>query len=757
MKLHEICIWSAGMYLAGCLLLSSGCSSMQHAAQRAASLARGESESESKDPATTNKAGEHPEAAEDEESSQTVALDNRVENALASAAWIATVSKSSGPPPEYRWRHPLLEGLPAEQHLADFHQALESKKPLVAVNARLALARYEHEASPESLSKIVGHRQHPLPVRLAAAELLGKQKTPESAAAVRELIKQSASRELFKSPHYLPDLHAELLYALASDNVAHTDNVAQTETNAEASQKSPLSEEDQAICITGLVSPAPQVRLAAVRAWLTMGQAPLPGELLDRRTDADPRVRGLVMEAIGNWPYEQAREHLTAALNDSDLTVRLAAIHSLGKLSDDESLKTLRRLLNHDAELVRTAVVAALAERRQSDALTEALDDASAHVRLAVARVLADYPHEQRQMLAARLLADSSPPVQQQMAASLANWPIEQAGPLLLTAMGQSGFLVRKAAREELARRWSAAEEFSVDAPAESRAEKLAQLRERWKSEMSAAAAEPSPVAVSLAAATITSTNTTANLLSQVRKGTLVERRRAVDQLAHEASKGPLSDEAAEALGSSILHDTDALLWRSALIAMTGNLSEPATRLAYAALSHPAAEVRRRACEHLRQHPDPRHTEVLLKSLEDADTEVVRAAVQALSASGANADPAPLERLLSASDKTLRIDAAEALIRQGALTGSAALERLTLDSDPAIRQQAAAALGRAGDESALPALMQLLDDQGGVRQAALASLAAIAGQDVARAEQSEPPTNSIEEVRRWRAWYAQRR
>ena len=53
--------------------------------------------------------------------------------------------------------------------------------------------------------------------------------------------------------------------------------------------------------------------------------------------------------------------------------------------------------------------------------------------------------------------------------------------------------------------------------------------------------------------------------------------------------------------------------------------------------------------------------------------------------------------------------------------------------------------------------MGLLDDQGGVRQAALASLAQIAGKDAARTDPTDPPMNSIEEVRRWRAWYETRK
>jgi HEAT repeat protein len=189
---------------------------------------------------------------------------------------------------------------------------------------------------------------------------------------------------------------------------------------------------------------------------------------------------------------------------------------------------------------------------------------------------------------------------------------------------------------------------------------------------------------------------------------------------------------------------------------LANHASEPATRLVYAGLSHTSAEVRRRACEHLLAHPEARHAEVLLKSLADAEPQVARAALQALAKSGASFDPAPLERLLAAADKTLRVEAAETLAQMKVASGSAALERLTLDDDPAVRRLAAAAMGRVGHEAFLPNLMRLLDDQGGVRQAALASLTQIAGADMARAGQVEPPANSLEEVRRWRQWQQRR-
>jgi HEAT repeat protein len=167
--------------------------------------------------------------------------------------------------------------------------------------------------------------------------------------------------------------------------------------------------------------------------------------------------------------------------------------------------------------------------------------------------------------------------------------------------------------------------------------------------------------------------------------------------------------------------------------------------------------VRRRACEHLARHPAAEHKQVLLKSLKD-EPQVAHAALAALLKCPAELEsPAPLEALLTSSDRTLRVEAAEGLAILGVPSGAAALERLARDPDPAIRHNAAAALGRTGDAAFVPLLIELLDDQGGVREAALASLAHIAGRDVARDGQAEPPTNSLEEVSRWRQWHQARR
>jgi HEAT repeat protein len=97
-------------------------------------------------------------------------------------------------------------------------------------------------------------------------------------------------------------------------------------------------------------------------------------------------------------------------------------------------------------------------------------------------------------------------------------------------------------------------------------------------------------------------------------------------------------------------------------------------------------------------------------------------------------------------------------LRSSDLTGEArhqvsrALEQLAKDADAAVRAQAAQAMGQVADPAFLPALMVLLSDKPDVQVAAMASLAAIAGRDVA-ASQDGRPLSRDEKIRLWQLWY----
>ena len=137
-----------------------------------------------------------------------------------------------------------------------------------------------------------------------------------------------------------------------------------------------------------------------------------------------------------------------------------------------------------------------------------------------------------------------------------------------------------------------------------------------------------------------------------------------------------LGDLALERLVDLMIREADPLVLTTILDALSFDDREPATRLACAALSHPASEVRRLACEHLGMHPNPRYASLLAKSLTDPNSTVVTAAVRAIGRLPSLDDPRSLEKMLAADNHALHVEAAESLARFGFPSGVAALERL---------------------------------------------------------------------------------
>ena len=201
--------------------------------------------------------------------------------------------------------------------------------------------------------------------------------------------------------------------------------------------------------------------------------------------------------------------------------------------------------------------------------------------------------------------------------------------------------------------------------------------------------------------------------------------------------------------------EPDQLVWQSLLAAVAADSSEPSVRLAYAAISHPSPEVRRRACRHLAAHPHPQHAKVLLPALEDRNQSVVCAAVRALGAAGRMDDTGPLRRLLGTSSEQLRLETATALVQLGDAAGTAALQRLAYADDAKVRRQVAVVMGEMGEPSFVPTLIRLLDDRVAVSRAALESLPKVVGHDASETDDQSPATTA-ERIRRWKLWFQRR-
>ncbi len=200
--------------------------------------------------------------------------------------------------------------------------------------------------------------------------------------------------------------------------------------------------------------------------------------------------------------------------------------------------------------------------------------------------------------------------------------------------------------------------------------------------------------------------------------------------------------------------ETDPVVWLSALDAVRPSDSEPAVRMARLALGQAAAEIRRRACEHLAAHPDPAHEVFLVPLLGDADPAVVVAAIRALGAAGQVRDVDVLKKQLASANEEIQLEAAVVLARLRDRSGAEAIERLSYSSDIMTRARLAQALGGLGDVRLAGILIRLLDDpMATVSHASLASLPKAVGHDLDQpGDGATVPT--AEQMARWKKWYA---
>lgn len=442
-------------------------------------------------------------------------------------------------------------------------------------------------------------------------------------------------------------------------------------------------------------------RRAALQRLANPQAGRLPENITRFASDPDRSVRCAAVTTLAARRHPEAIELLRHAVDDSDSSVRLAAVAGFGVVGGREALAELQRLTKSSSESIRAAAYRALIERHDPDALAGAASDKAANVRsLAAAALRHAEPSPREIALAGNLAADRNLDVAKQSIDSVSRWSLRDASPVLLTAMEAPAYEPRKLAAEQLAARWPPATSFEVDASADRRAKLIAELRDRWRAEFPAKSImrpefrpdvgqpEPAEADERLPA-----------LIEQLSSSDERERRRAADGLRDAYRDKRLPDKALERLAEMMTSERDALVLISVFELLAGDARDPATQLAYAALSHPAPEVRRRACDHLAEHPDRRHATALTASLGDESPAVVEAAVKALGRLRAIDSPKPLERLLAHEDHLLRVAAAAALAGAGYESGVAALERLMLDADPRVRHAAAAAGGQSPNET----------------------------------------------------------
>ena len=227
----------------------------------------------------------------------------------------------------FHWRHPPLEdilGRPAADRF-DLRPLLADKDAVVAGNAAIGLTRLGDSSGAERLAATVRAPEMRLSMRCAAVEALASLPDAASLELLRKLADQYGYTPPKKSPPadprqpavpkppsspYIPELHAELVRGLAR--------------RVDAGEEPRLA--------AALASPAPAVRIEALRAWAASRSGDLPAAAADLRTSSDPRVRAAALRTLVARRHPQVQQWLGEALRDVALPVRLAAISGLGAL-----------------------------------------------------------------------------------------------------------------------------------------------------------------------------------------------------------------------------------------------------------------------------------------------------------------------------------------------------------------------------------------------------------------------------------------
>lgn len=708
-----------------------------------------------------------------------------------------------------RWRHVGIEPL---ARLAIDAGELRSRLDVggvVAANAAILLSRRGDDAGLFVLEGTIRDRAVRPNLRCAAAEALWRLPSQAAQQTLRQLASEQAAWR--QQGGYLADLHAELLRGLragiepadgplvrlAFEQEApsvlaealrawaaggwvemearvvalrlHGDAVVRAEAlRALARREHPQATQ---FCVAGLNDEVLAVRLAAAECLGICPGAEARRALLGALAREEEQVRAVAVRALGlRGEFEAVR--VMAA--DRSWRVRRAVAAALGEDATAEGAAALRQLLEDRSPDVQLAAVASLGELPPSlagDALLEALGHPVYRTRAAArdrlmrlwppaCSYLPDAPPEQRRAMLAELRArwhappptglvcsagilsqtQAAPDVQAPPAQASAVHPRHDTAPSGYDVTGSEVKAVRQAVAE-LREGHAHAAVLYLQSLGTRLPMLLAELSQTG---------EPLPEAVwHDVLPHIAQEYLWLDLLATADD---VPRRQAAAKLAQHATQEKLPQLVLERMAALGSRERDAAVLRSLMLAVAADGRPAALALARASLGHNSPEIRRMACELLARFPAKEHVPALVAALEDPQPSVVAAAARALGVQPLPIDPAPLEKLLAAPDRRLRLAAATSLVRVGSPAGIAALERLARDPDPNVRRLAATAMGELASPEFVPTLIDLLNDQTQVRHAALAALPIAAGHALPETQPGDPE-HGLDAAIRWQRWW----
>lgn len=542
-----------------------------------------------------------------------------------------------------------------------------------------------------------------------------------------------------------------------------------------------------------------------------------PVTVLNCRIDPDVEVRRTFIRWLGFAQTEEAFELLKVQEGAADFGIRQAALDSLATLHTDEAHAELKTQAARTREALRAAAVRALGAWGIGE-VSPFARDSSAVVRRVVAYELGKTPTLDSAVILSELAVDKNTDVQHAAVHAAAGWPDALAFPLLLHAMRDSSAKTRQEAAQDLLARRKIAGNYRFDSPSEQREAAVAAIAREIGSSLSyldqvlkqeprataevnelrtaelrahlaALVGNPADSPAALAARewlagiggrdipvvesylqdpsrvpleaiyheVLPKVSPLYAALVDLENADVNIRRRGAKTLANRGQAATLSRPVLLRLRAQLSHETDELVWRSALTAVASDATDDCAEIANLALGHSSAQVRQLGCEYLSHHGQPAHALWLLDLTEDHSRSVQLAAIRALGNCGnqiavrglkpskdGRASP-NLRSLLLSTDQEVRFAAAVSLCRLGAAEGMQELVRLSYHSNPRFREQAIKEMGLSGQTRFVDHLVTLgwteRNDQ--VRHAILDAL-----------ERLVPPENRPPAVGGMTAWDA---
>ena len=472
-----------------------------------------------------------------------------------------------------------------------------------------------------------------------------------------------------------------------------------------------------------------------------------PPGLLMFRLDEDPVIRRYIGLWVSWSRHPDAPTLLAAQLRDIDPQVRETAIQGLGLLDAPEARKALHSLAANPREPLRAMAVAALSRHGLAD-LRPFLQSESTEIRVEVARGLEDNTAPEALEFLRRLLVDPQPEVQLAALESARRRPSPEAIPLLLLAVEQGVFSVRKSAQRLLAdhldqppvlpveadastrrdavRNWAAQHGYALlaldgaenrpaadeqpparrefqqllatylSSPGESITDRQlfdqliqrAQLEDLPVIEMQLSS-QPSAITRQLEQELLPRIAPIYVALLDLQSPNLQRRRDAARRLQIQSQTRPLSPYFVGRMAEILVSEQDFLVWQGCLAAIQEDGHADASRLALLAVHHSWPDLRRLGVEHFERHPRPEMVPALLPLLNDAQPQVRLTAIRTLGASG---NPLAINGLPATDGNS----------------GTPGLRSLMVHPDEEIRWAALTALAHLRDEMAAMELQRLL-------------------------------------------------